>query len=90
MCTAPGNGIQMKIWDCYSGITAQTWYYTDDKRIALYNLGTLYCTGLSCFAISLRSFIGQCLDLTNGSSANGNVLQTWSCTTGNNNQVWTE
>ena len=61
----------MKIWDCYSGITAQTWYYTDDHRIALYNQGL-------------------CLDLTNGSTADGNVLQTWSCTTGNTNQVWTE
>ena len=33
---------------------------------------------------------GFCLDLTNGSTADGNVLQTWSCTTGNTNQVWTE
>ena len=35
-CVAPGNGVQMKIWTCYSGLAAQTWYYTDDKRIALY------------------------------------------------------
>ena len=79
----------MKIWTCYSGLAAQTWYYTGDDRIALYNQGTLYCAGFSCFAISLRSFIGQCLDLTNGSSANGQVMQIWSCTTGDNNQVWT-
>ena len=31
-----------------------------------------------------------CLDMTNGSTANGNVMQTWSCTSGNTNQVWTE
>ena len=55
---------------CYSGITAQTWYYTTDNRIAVYNQG-------------------QCLDLTNGVVTDGNVLQTWACSTGNNNQVWT-
>ena len=60
----------MKIWTCYSGLAAQTWYYTDDKRIALQNQG-------------------QCLDLTNGSSGDGNVMQIWACTSGNTNQVWT-
>ena len=36
---APGNGVQMKIWECYSGLAQQTWYYTDDQRIALENQG---------------------------------------------------
>ena len=68
---APGNGVQMKIWECYSGLAAQTWYYTGDKRIALYNGN-------------------QCLDLTNGSTNDGTVMQTWQCTTGDTNQVWTD
>ncbi|KAF8069880.1 G-X-X-X-Q-X-W domain-containing protein [Lyophyllum atratum] len=32
---------------------------------------------------------GQCLDLPNGSTANSNQVQTWQCSAGNNNQVWT-
>jgi len=32
---------------------------------------------------------GQCLDLTSGSLVPGNRVQTWQCTTGNTNQVWT-
>lgn len=61
----------MKIWQCYSGIAAQTWYYTNDQRISLENQGF-------------------CLDLTNGSTADGNILQIWGCTTGDTNQIWTE
>eukprot|EP00914_Ancora_sagittata_P001072 GHVO01002830.1.p1 GENE.GHVO01002830.1~~GHVO01002830.1.p1 ORF type:complete len:287 (-),score=7.29 GHVO01002830.1:45-905(-) len=33
---------------------------------------------------------GKCLDLTDGSKANGNTLQIWSCGDGNAYQVWTE
>ncbi|KDR84318.1 hypothetical protein GALMADRAFT_205989 [Galerina marginata CBS 339.88] len=33
---------------------------------------------------------GLCLDLTNGVLTNSNQLQTWKCTNGNNNQVWSE
>jgi hypothetical protein len=68
--STPGDGVQMKIWQCYDGLAAQQWYFTDDNRIALEGQG-------------------QCLDLTNGSEADGNVLQTWECGTGDNNQVWT-
>ncbi|KAG5634420.1 hypothetical protein H0H81_002054 [Sphagnurus paluster] len=32
---------------------------------------------------------GQCVDLTGGSTSNGNQLQTYHCTSGNINQVWT-
>jgi hypothetical protein len=35
----PENGTKMKIWTCYPGLGAQTWYYTDDKRIALKDQG---------------------------------------------------
>lgn len=33
--------------------------------------------------------IGLCLDLTGGSTDNGNPLQVWECGDGNTNQVWT-
>ena len=33
---------------------------------------------------------GLCLDLTNGSLTDGNILQTWTCVAGNGNQLWTE
>lgn len=29
----------MKIWECFSGLAAQTWYYTGDDRISLQNQG---------------------------------------------------
>ena len=32
---------------------------------------------------------GFCLDLTKGSLTNGNQVQTWQCTNGNTNQIWT-
>ncbi|KAF8168990.1 ricin B lectin domain-containing protein [Mycena galopus ATCC 62051] len=31
----------------------------------------------------------MCLDVTNGSTNNGNPLQIWTCATGNTNQMWT-
>ncbi|KAF8997618.1 G-X-X-X-Q-X-W domain-containing protein [Cyathus striatus] len=34
---ASGNGVGMKIWQCYDNLPAQAWYYTDDNRIALEN-----------------------------------------------------
>jgi len=68
--STPGNGVGMKIWECYDGLPAQQWYYTDDNRIALEGKG-------------------QCLDLPNGVLTNGNQVQTWQCTDGNTNQVWT-
>lgn len=36
---APGNGVGLKIWQCYAGLAAQQWYLTDDNRIALENQG---------------------------------------------------
>ncbi|GAB2581048.1 glucosylceramidase [Paractinoplanes abujensis] len=32
---------------------------------------------------------GKCLDVSNGSTANGNLPQLWDCTPGNTNQQWT-
>ncbi|WWD16291.1 hypothetical protein CI109_100717 [Kwoniella shandongensis] len=31
----PGNFGSLKIWQSYPGLYQQTWYYTDDKRIAI-------------------------------------------------------
>ncbi|KIJ36191.1 carbohydrate-binding module family 13 protein [Sphaerobolus stellatus SS14] len=67
--SSPANGVQMKIWTCYSGVAQQTWTYSNNK-----------------LALSVQS---QCLDLTNGDLTNGNVLQTWQCSAGNTNQIWT-
>ncbi|KAF7791069.1 hypothetical protein EIP86_002030 [Pleurotus ostreatoroseus] len=39
----PSNGQGMKIWQCYAGLAAQQWYYTDDERIALEGQGLSDC-----------------------------------------------
>lgn len=59
----PGNFGKLKLWQSYPGLSQQTWWYTTDNRIAIYNGN-------------------QCLD-------DGNGLQTYQCTTGNTNQVFT-
>jgi hypothetical protein len=33
-------------------------------------------------------FIGQCLDMKDGVTTNGNPVQTWECSPDNQNQVW--
>ncbi|KAJ8514792.1 hypothetical protein ONZ45_g7697 [Pleurotus djamor] len=35
----PADGVHMKIWKCYQNLPAQTWYYTDDKRLAVKGKG---------------------------------------------------
>ncbi|TFK60215.1 ricin B lectin, partial [Pluteus cervinus] len=42
--TSPKNGDLLKVWDCYDNLPAQTWYYTDDNRIALKDQG--FCVDL--------------------------------------------
>ncbi|KAF8966640.1 G-X-X-X-Q-X-W domain-containing protein [Flammula alnicola] len=37
--SSPANGVGLKLWQCYSGLAAQQWYYTDDNRIALEGQG---------------------------------------------------
>ncbi|KAJ3512418.1 hypothetical protein NMY22_g15336 [Coprinellus aureogranulatus] len=37
--STPGNGVQMKIWQCYDNLAAQQWYFTPDNRIALEGQG---------------------------------------------------
>ena len=83
----PANGIGMKIWQCFDGLAAQQWYYTPDQRIAL-DGGSAYPWHLSLTSLT-QILLDQCIDLTNGSTADGNQVQTWKCTTGDNNQRWT-
>jgi hypothetical protein len=33
----PGNGIGMKIWQCYNGLFQQTWTYSNDNKLFLTN-----------------------------------------------------
>ncbi|KAI5829330.1 ricin B-like lectin [Schizophyllum commune Tattone D] len=33
------NGASMKLWQCYEGLAQQTWYYTDDNRLAVMGYG---------------------------------------------------
>lgn len=35
----PVNGSKLKIWQCYAGLKQQTWWYTGDNRLAIYNGG---------------------------------------------------
>ncbi|KAF8157235.1 ricin B lectin domain-containing protein [Crassisporium funariophilum] len=37
--STPGNGVGMKIWQCYVNLAAQQWSFTNDNRIALLNQG---------------------------------------------------
>ena len=37
-CTV-GNRVGTKLWQCYDGLAQQTWYYTDDNRIAVEGQG---------------------------------------------------
>ncbi|KAH6885095.1 carbohydrate-binding module family 13 protein [Coprinopsis sp. MPI-PUGE-AT-0042] len=37
--SSPGNGVGLKIWQCYDGLPAQQWFVTDDYRIALEGQG---------------------------------------------------
>ncbi|WVQ80077.1 hypothetical protein IAT38_002178 [Cryptococcus sp. DSM 104549] len=66
--TGTENNEPVKIWTSYPGLFQQTWYYTDDNRIAI--------TGGD-----------QCLDEAYAAGHGG--LQTYQCTTGNTNQIFT-
>ncbi|KAF4573626.1 Ricin B lectin domain-containing protein [Pleurotus pulmonarius] len=37
--SSPGNGVGMKIWQCFDNLPAQQWFLTDDSRIALEDQG---------------------------------------------------
>jgi hypothetical protein len=42
----PTSGVGMKIWQCFDGLPAQAWYYTNDNRIALTDRGSSFILGL--------------------------------------------
>ncbi|KAJ3531983.1 hypothetical protein NM688_g7492 [Phlebia brevispora] len=44
---SPASGTQMKIWECYSGLAAQTWEYTADDQIELQGQGLRQCLDLT-------------------------------------------
>ena len=48
----------MKIWQCYEGLAAQQWYYTDDNRIAVEGQGHLSFKVLESSLIAYRSVFG--------------------------------
>lgn len=77
----------MKIWECFDGLPAQQWTYTDDFHIVLENTGLSPGHLLAAFVIKQHN-IDFCLDLTNGDLSNSNQLQIWTCNKGNNNQIW--
>ena len=52
-------------------------------------LARLFWHALHWVADRHTVYLDQCVDLTNGSTANSNQLQTWKSYAGNNNQVWT-
>lgn len=75
--STPGNGNDMKIYTCYPGLTQQTWYYTTDNHIALYN-------GNQCLDVKAES--GTIQSEPYGSLKN---VQTWQCSGPDVNQIWT-
>ena len=82
----------MKIWKCFDNLPAQDWFYTADLRIALTGMGTYFRSFVDPMPSPISDLIvivGQCLDLTNGILTNGNPVQTFQCTDGNTNQIWT-
>lgn len=78
----------MKIWQCFSGLAAQTWFLTSDNRIALQNQGS-YSPTPFMQPLLTSTYLGQCLDDTNGSVNDGTVVQIWTCTDNDIYQVWT-
>ncbi|KAJ3552595.1 hypothetical protein NM688_g4074 [Phlebia brevispora] len=89
--SSPANGTGMKIWECYSGLAAQTWQYMPDyNEFVLQGQGlSLFAYFASVFALKHSNLKGLCLDLTNGNLTDGNQLQIWECTYEDPNQVWT-
>jgi len=65
----PASGTKMKIWECYDGLPAQQWWYTDDNRIALEGKGL--CLDLTDGVLynNKRTQVWACID--------GNTNQVW-------------
>ncbi|KIK51386.1 carbohydrate-binding module family 13 protein [Collybiopsis luxurians FD-317 M1] len=67
--STPGDGVQMKIWQCYDNLAAQQWYFTDDNRVALEGKGQ--CLDLT----NGNKANGN--QLQTWSCGNGNLNQVW-------------
>lgn len=68
----PGDGQKLKIWQCYRGLGAQTWYFTDDNRIAVQDSG-------KCLDLTDGSTAnGNVMQVWSCSSGNNN--QVWTTT----------
>ncbi|TFK67156.1 hypothetical protein BDN72DRAFT_899185 [Pluteus cervinus] len=63
--SAPGNGVGMKIWQCYDNLPAQDWWYTDDNRIALTNQGLCLDLTNGNYSNSNQIQTWQCTDNNN-------------------------
>ena len=38
-CLGPGNGAEVKIWECFDNLHAQQWFFTGDSRLAVEGSG---------------------------------------------------
>jgi hypothetical protein len=52
----------MKIWECYTGLPQQDWYYTGDNRIALTNQGMCLDLTDGVLTNGNRLQVWQCTD----------------------------
>ncbi|KAF8978541.1 carbohydrate-binding module family 13 protein, partial [Cyathus striatus] len=67
--SSPGNGVGMKIWQCYDNLPAQAWYFTDDYRIALEGKGQCLDLPSGSLKNSVQVQTWKC--------TNGNTNQIW-------------
>jgi len=72
--TASSNadGASVVIQECGNATDANSWLVPNGES----NVGTLQIFG------------DKCLDVTNGNTADGTLLQIWTCAEGNTNQMW--
>ncbi|TRM67919.1 ricin B lectin domain-containing protein [Schizophyllum amplum] len=64
-----GNGAAMKLWQCYDGLAQQTWFYTEDNRIAVQGYGQ--CLDLS------RGVLDNGNTMQTWTCTDGNTNQIW-------------
>jgi hypothetical protein len=58
----PPDGTKMKIWECYTGLPQQDWYYTGDNRVALTNQGMCLDLTDGVLTNGNRLQVWQCTD----------------------------
>jgi len=70
------NGTAIQQYFCFAdSISTERWVATPAFNVPGYLTFT-------------NQVLNKCLDLNNGSSANGAKVQVWDCDSGNNNQLW--